>query len=510
MPMMRKFLALAVAAVLVLVSALAGEAAPGAAGQGEAPKEEAGLLPINGGFLGKPSGYSPAPGWTLTPDGGSARVLPGKGAVAGILELRAAPDRAQSLVSDFFPVASAPGCKLRMTAHQLEFAGEVSPQGAAGKAPAAYGIGYVCEFYGADRARVLRTEGIGQEFPFPSLQFPGSSAGGDKLKSFTAKAALSDFVHDCDPIPPEARFVRLRLTAPAGAVATFRSLSAAIVGQSQAAVLATALGAQPGAAPAPEAAAKPAKPRYLPVNGDFRPFKNPRIILLDPALGWTLAPGAGWARRLPTNDPNQWVLEVQAPPDSAQVVVSDFFPVGEGRLMVSLASARTGLLLSLGCEVYDADRARVIYERAFGFLATPRGNVDHLDYIFNKTRPDPVSPFKLDLPPQARFARLRLAARPGTIVRFRGLQVAYYPAGTSEAEKPEPLPEQPEPLLVPPEPDNAAAPADNPGSAKQTAPAKAAKPWPRALIQLINAPAPAIVAAPAPGDAPAKETPPAP
>ena len=34
-------------------------------------------LPVNGDFRGAPSGYLPAPGWTLTPDGGGARILPG-------------------------------------------------------------------------------------------------------------------------------------------------------------------------------------------------------------------------------------------------------------------------------------------------------------------------------------------------------------------------------------------------------------------------------------------------
>ena len=30
-------------------------------------------IPVNGDFRGMPSGYSPAPGWTLTAGGGSAR-----------------------------------------------------------------------------------------------------------------------------------------------------------------------------------------------------------------------------------------------------------------------------------------------------------------------------------------------------------------------------------------------------------------------------------------------------
>ena len=57
-------------------------------------------LPINGDFRGRPSGYSPAPGWTLTSDGGNARILPTHDRKDFMLELIAAPDRSQSVLSD--------------------------------------------------------------------------------------------------------------------------------------------------------------------------------------------------------------------------------------------------------------------------------------------------------------------------------------------------------------------------------------------------------------------------
>ena len=61
-------------------------------------------LPINGDFRGAPSGYSPAPGWTLTADGGTARVLPTTDRDEFLLELQAAPNRAQSVVSGLHPM----------------------------------------------------------------------------------------------------------------------------------------------------------------------------------------------------------------------------------------------------------------------------------------------------------------------------------------------------------------------------------------------------------------------
>ena len=68
-------------------------------------------LPINGDFRGAPSGYCPAPGWTLTADGGNARILPTTDRDDFILELRAAAQRSQSVVSDLH---SLPGTMLKI------------------------------------------------------------------------------------------------------------------------------------------------------------------------------------------------------------------------------------------------------------------------------------------------------------------------------------------------------------------------------------------------------------
>jgi len=61
-------------------------------------------LQINGHFRGTAQGYNPAPGWTLTADGGNARVLPARSPDKFMLELQAAPNRSQSAVSDLFQV----------------------------------------------------------------------------------------------------------------------------------------------------------------------------------------------------------------------------------------------------------------------------------------------------------------------------------------------------------------------------------------------------------------------
>ena len=64
-------------------------------------------LRINGDFRGAPSGYSPAPGWTLTADGGNARILPTHDRDDFCLELSAAPNRPQSVVSNLHPCPSS-------------------------------------------------------------------------------------------------------------------------------------------------------------------------------------------------------------------------------------------------------------------------------------------------------------------------------------------------------------------------------------------------------------------
>ena len=68
-------------------------------------------LRINGDFRGPASGYCPAPGWTLTADGGNARILPTRDPKDFMLELRAASDRSQSVVSDLHQL---PGNMLKL------------------------------------------------------------------------------------------------------------------------------------------------------------------------------------------------------------------------------------------------------------------------------------------------------------------------------------------------------------------------------------------------------------
>ena len=61
-------------------------------------------LHVNGHFRGMAQGYSPAPGWTLTADGGTANILPGLKPDKFRLELIAPAGRSQSVVSDLHQV----------------------------------------------------------------------------------------------------------------------------------------------------------------------------------------------------------------------------------------------------------------------------------------------------------------------------------------------------------------------------------------------------------------------
>ena len=144
-------------------------------------------LPINGDFRGMASGYSPAPGWTLTPDGGSARVLPTSDRDDFILELQAAANRAQSAVSELHLL---PGNVLKL---------EVKVSGA-GMAS----VGYET-FDDARRA-----------------------VASDRLT--VPLAAYDQKVKRYFTLTAPAKYIRIRLTAEAGATARFRDADADISG----------------------------------------------------------------------------------------------------------------------------------------------------------------------------------------------------------------------------------------------------------------------------------------
>ena len=171
-------------------------------------------LPVNGDFRGTPNGYSPAPGWTLTADGGGARVLPTADADDFALEILTAPGRSQSVMSDLYPLS---GNMLK-----LEFKARGTGSASAG-------------FEAYDASRVL--------------------VGTDRLT--VALAGYDQKFSRYFTLPAQAKFIRIRLTAEAGSVAQFRDVDADV---SIAAVPAPAPGvtAAPAATPAPGAVAAPA------------------------------------------------------------------------------------------------------------------------------------------------------------------------------------------------------------------------------------------------------------
>jgi|GEM_PF-1712785 len=170
-------------------------------------------LPINGDFRGTPSGYSPAPGWTLTADGGSARILPTTDINDFCLELTAAPNRPQSVVSDMYVL---PGNVLKL---ELKVSGTGTAM-----------VGY--ETFDETQRTVLAAY---QEI----IQL---SAYDQKFKRYFT-------------LTVPAKYIRIRLTAAAGSTARFRDVDADI---SVAAYAAGTPAPAAVAAPAPAAVAAPA------------------------------------------------------------------------------------------------------------------------------------------------------------------------------------------------------------------------------------------------------------
>lgn len=156
-----------------------------------------GELPINGGFRGQPSDASPVPGWTVSPEGGSARVLPAKNGDDFLLELRAPSDESLSVTSALCPVDGSV-VRLALTA--------------AGTGRAYAGVE---AFDAASRAVEVANPSI----PLQSLGPATATA------PFTIKTEVGF------DLPRTARFVRIKLTAEAETFVAFRDVKAVSVGQ---------------------------------------------------------------------------------------------------------------------------------------------------------------------------------------------------------------------------------------------------------------------------------------
>ena len=145
-----------------------------------------GDLPVNGDFRGRPAGYCPAPGWTLTADGGFARILPTRDRNEFELELRSGPNRSQSVLSDLHKL---PGNILKL---EFKVRGEGSASG-----------GY--EVFDEARRTLVAAD----------RQTVGLARHDQKVKRY--------FI-----MPPQAKYIRLRLSAKPGSVAIFRDVEAEV------------------------------------------------------------------------------------------------------------------------------------------------------------------------------------------------------------------------------------------------------------------------------------------
>lgn len=159
--------------VLLLVAAIV----PAALGQ---------VLQINGHFRGKPSGYSPVPGWTLS-SGGGVRVLPSFRRGEFVLELTASLQYPQAAYSDLFPIT---GNTVTITA-ALRGNGKAS-------------IGY--ETFDASQNRLA-----------------GANATYDTHRKREQLVRKDYLITD-----PNAKYIRIVLTAQVGTTAQFREVTAAL------------------------------------------------------------------------------------------------------------------------------------------------------------------------------------------------------------------------------------------------------------------------------------------
>ena len=205
-------------------------------------------LQINGDFRGTSSGYSPAPGWTLTADGGQARILPTRDRNDFCLELSASQGRSQSVFSD---VHALPGNMLKL---ELKIAGTGNAS-----------FGY--EVYDSTRRTLLGSQ----------AQNVALTAYDQKIKQYFS-------------LPAGAKFIRIRLTAEPGSSARFRDVDADVSLTSQPAAAAPA-------APGVIAAPAPAAPGVIAAPAPAAPG-----VVAAPAPAQTAAPAPKPPCRLLQND----------------------------------------------------------------------------------------------------------------------------------------------------------------------------------------------------------------
>ena len=163
---------------------------------------------LNGHFRGAAQGHKPAPGWTLTADGGSARILPALKPGKFMLELKAAPNRSQSVVSDLKQVFG----------NVIEIKGDISGRGNAS-------FGY--EAFDQSGRQLIARENQ------------------NCILSRTEQEFKRYF-----KVSGRAKYIRVKLTAERGSVAVFRDVDAEMK-----------MAAPP---PAPAAAVPPPPPRPVP------------------------------------------------------------------------------------------------------------------------------------------------------------------------------------------------------------------------------------------------------
>jgi len=186
---------------------------------------------VNGDFRGRPSGSQLVPGWTLTADGGAARLLPGRKQGEAMLELRSTPYRGQSAVSDLHAIR---GRVLKL---------EVNVSGSG-----AVSVGY--ELFDSAR-RPIR--------------------GGGEMVRTGLGVVETEFRHYFTLKVPGAAYMQLRLTAEPNSTAVFRDVEAEW--NTHAAPPPPAPAPAPGVIPAPPPAGPGAPPPPPPPHGG--PYGKP-------------------------------------------------------------------------------------------------------------------------------------------------------------------------------------------------------------------------------------------
>lgn len=287
-------------------------------------------IPVNGDFRGGAHGFSPAPGWALSANGGSAQVLPTDDPNKFGLELRSAEGRLQSALSVFHPI---PAGATAITLHYKFSSGNCLAE---------------VEFFDAEGSQ--RSPGLSSHY-----------YGGHGEKAMVTKGKAD---HTRSPIPSNARYAMICLSAGTGMVARFSDVKLKFSGP----ITDSPESALP--APVADASAPSTSPIAAPVPGAAFGSQDARAVQAREHFAYpSLRPEEHFALSVTSDHPREFSLEESAgtewrprsyDPEVCQLTLTHVNGDGARKALVHLRGAPIDKDIERATDVVITDGAKTV------------------------------------------------------------------------------------------------------------------------------------------------------